>query len=92
MGFSKFGLNQIAHTGTVDGAAYKVHTYHSNDTIAQIETDGYFDSYEQQFTLGKGDILFVIADLDGTPAFHAYRVTRTAGDIALTQMVATADS
>ncbi|MGB3626024.1 MAG: hypothetical protein WA989_09350 [Henriciella sp.] len=64
--------------------------YKTDDTKAQVETNGYFDAAAEHFTEGVGDVLEVITDADGTPVLHTYLVTRTAGGIALTLSVATA--
>jgi hypothetical protein len=63
----------------------KMHFYVTNDDRAAVETNGYFDTAAERFQ--TGDIIFCSMDLDGTPAFAAYGIVRTAGDIALTRFV-----
>lgn len=68
--------------GSGDGSVKKMHMYVSNDDVATVETDGYFDTAYEQFQ--TGDIINCSLDIDGTPARKDYVVVRTAGDIALT--------
>jgi hypothetical protein len=42
-------------------------SYRSNDTAAVIDTAGYFNNGADQ--LNVGDVIYVSADEDGTPAF-----------------------
>ncbi len=84
------GLRSINAGGTIEDATAEggsvtanIFHYITNDDEAAIETDGYFDDAYKYFNHGGTDMIFVTADRNGTPAFLAYGVTRTAGDIAL---------
>jgi hypothetical protein len=92
MGFLKENLRRYAEGGSIADTTYGAITvgmYHliTNDTIAQVETDGYLDAAAAYFTEGGGDHLIVCADRDGTPATKAYYVKRVGGDVALTPEV-----
>lgn len=63
----------------------KLWHYITNDTLAAVATNGYFDSYDENFQ--TGDIVFVTADVDGTLAGEVYTMTVTEGDVALTKFV-----
>lgn len=46
---------------------YKVYMYWTNDTIATLITDGYFDGSYGYKTLNAGDVIIAMTDMDGTP-------------------------
>lgn len=76
-------------TGAYDGEkSYGIFHAVTNDTAAEVETNGYLDQYADSFTEGTGDILHCVNDQDGTARLRTYLVTRTGSDIALSLSVA----
>lgn len=71
--FSFVGLRRIAHGGAAGSTPVGIFSYATNHTIAEIEAADFFLPAYQQ--LAAGDIMFVAADLDGTPKFKSYQVT-----------------
>ena len=90
MALSKFGFGTVGHSGALGGISRKLHFYATNDSRAQVETNGYFDAVAEQFNEGKGDVIIVSYANGGTNGVTMYSVNRTAGDIALTLSIATA--
>ncbi|PZQ48891.1 MAG: hypothetical protein DI551_00745 [Micavibrio aeruginosavorus] len=70
-------------TGALSG-----HDYVSNDTKAQIETAGYFNTVRK--FVRKGDSVLVTGDIDGTPfiTMYIFSSVPTSGDILVTEMAA----
>lgn len=58
-------LTKLAVVAQAGG--YKVYMYQTNDTIAAVITDGYFDGTYGHKTLNAGDVIIAMCDLDGTP-------------------------
>ena len=72
-------------TGSGSKGGVKVGTYSSSDTIAAIETDGYFDDKLVSTTLNTGDFLMVYSSAaTATGGWKIYGVTVTGTDVALT--------
>lgn len=90
MALDKFAFGTLGHSGSLGGAVRKCHFYATNDTPAQVETNGYFDAVADQFTPGKGDVIIVSHTNSGTNGVRTYSVNRSGGDIALTRGDATA--
>lgn len=89
MASKKAQLQRIENGGVIGSVQCGLYMLVTNDAEAAIETDAYLDDDAERFPEGASSILLVIADRDGTPAFLAYGVTRTAGDIALTPVKGT---
>ena len=89
MASKKAQLQRIGPAGQLGTVECGLYCLVTNDNESAIETDGYLDDDYERFPEGASAILLVIADRDGTPAFLAYGVTRTAGDIALTAVKGT---
>ncbi len=63
----------------------------TNDTAADVQTSGYFNSFVAQLQLG--DVIIAALDLDGTPAGRMYLVTaKSATAITVAPFQATAIS
>lgn len=72
-------------TGSGSKGAVKCATYSTSDTIATIETDGYFDDLLVSTTLNTGDFLMVYSSaVTATGGWTIYGVTVTGTDVALT--------
>lgn len=75
----------IANGGTLsvgDGSSKRIHHYVTNDTLATVAAADYFITEYTRLTVG--DIIFVSADLDGTPATQQYMVlTSAVGGVTL---------
>jgi len=69
--------------GDSPGNVQMIYSYRTNDTTGDVETDGYFDGVLND-GLKLGDVIFVVSDEDGTPAFNAYVVTSGGADVAIT--------
>jgi len=71
--FDKTQLRRFSSNILASGV--KVHwlTYATNDTLAELTTDGYFNAARDALT--KSSIIFAVADVDGTPNFAIVRVT-----------------
>lgn len=89
MASKKAQLQRVGDAGVISTTQCGLFCLVTNDAEAAIETDGYLDDDYERFPQGASAILLVIADRDGTPAFLAYGVTRTDGDIALTPVKGT---
>jgi hypothetical protein len=84
MAFNADGLQVMGDNATIGtglGSIRRVWFYVTNDTRAQVETDGYFD--DKSADMQTGDIILVSYDNDGTEGHKSYTVTKTSGDIAL---------
>lgn len=84
MAFNSDGLQVMgdnATIGTGDGSIRRVWFYVTNDTLAQVETDAYFDAASEK--MQTGDIIVVSFDNDGTEGHKSFTVTKTTGDIAI---------
>jgi len=62
---------------------YKVYQYPTNDTIAVVLTNGYFDGTYGYKTLNAGDIILAQTDLDGTPYPCLLNVTVGGADVTV---------
>jgi hypothetical protein len=85
MAFNSNGLQVIGDMGSIStgaGSVKRLYGYSTNDTRAQVETDGYFDDLSTK--LNTGDVLIIGFDVDGTEGVSFYMVTQSTGDIALT--------
>ena len=69
MAFSRTGFRVVAFGGAISASSppLKVALYASNDTLAAIVTDNYFDTLVKE--LAVGDQIMISADLDGTPDY-----------------------
>lgn len=90
MALDKFGLGILGFSGTLGGLVRKRHFYATNDSLAAVTTDGYFDPVAEQFTPGKGDVIEIAYALSGTAGVRTYVVNRNGTDITLTLSIATA--
>lgn len=61
-----------AYAGAVGGTAIREHRYATNDTKAQIQVAGYFNTLRDRGLIGLGDIVIVAGDRDGTPFLSSY--------------------
>ncbi len=76
MAFDRKGLFRVSHLGSVGtgaGSVKSLHTFHTNDDAATVETAGYFNDQVKQFALG--DIILAVLDLDGTMVMKSYVVS-----------------
>ena len=81
-----------AGTATLKGAP-SIWTYATNDTLADVNTSGYFNDLTS--TLNVGDFIYAACDLDGTPApAILYVVSNTGGvvDVADGTAITTTDT
>ena len=91
MAFTSENLNLVA--GSKAGNAPQIWTYKSNDLAADIDGSGYFNSVAG--LLKVGDLMYIHADADSTPAFGLAVVTSNTGtvvDITNLTTVGTIDS
>lgn len=61
------------------GDGRSIWSYRSNDTAAVIDSAGYFNNAADQ--LNVGDIIYVSADEDGTPAYGHMIVNANNGSV-----------
>lgn len=56
-------------------AGVKIHwfTYATNDTLAEVTTDGYFNAARDALT--KSSVILAVVDVDGTPNLVSLKVT-----------------
>ncbi|RMD97812.1 MAG: hypothetical protein D6816_17015 [Bacteroidetes bacterium] len=86
MAFERRDLVELASAGTGVGTTggqrfFRLWAYATDDTVAAVTTAGYFaaaGSATGDGKLSEGDLIYVQADLDGTPAFGLYRVSDAA--------------
>lgn len=86
MAFDRKGLGLLGDRGSIGvgpGSVKRTWSYHTNDALSVVATNGYFDVMAQN-GFNHGDIIMVSADLDGTPAGEIYVAAVTEGDVALT--------
>lgn len=78
---------QRYHETHFGGGYINWHHYATNDTKAELLTDGYFNASVD--ALRVGDIIEAMVDADGTPAFARTRVTAaTAGsDVTVVELL-----
>ena len=75
MAFSSTGFN--THGASKSGNAPSIHTYSTTDTIADVNTAGYFNAI---VTLLKvGDIIFCYTSSGGTPVMSIVWVNSNSG-------------
>jgi len=87
MAFTESGLALVKQGAALAaGSVNRIWHYVTNDTKAQVETDGYFDGQAEK--MATGDLIIVAYDLDGTMSGRIYAVTKTTGDVALTGVTA----
>lgn len=77
MAFNATGLNLVA--GSKAGNAPQIWTYKSNDLAEDIDGSGYFNSVAG--VLKVGDLMYIHADADSTPAFGLAVVTSNTGTV-----------
>lgn len=90
MSFNSDGLQVAGDNSTIGsgpGSIRRLWFYVTEDTKAQVETDGYFDAIAAR--MNTGDVIIVSFDVDGTVGTRTYAVTATTGDIALTAAATT---
>lgn len=81
---SLLGDNAVVGSGPL--GVKRTWAYHTNDALAEVAADGYFDSLAQS-KVRHGDIILVAADLDGTPQGQLFVAVVTPGDVALTAFI-----
>ena len=77
MAFTKENLNLVA--GSKAGNAPQIWTYKSNDLAGDIDASGYFNDVAG--LLKVGDLMYIHADADSTPAFGLAVVTSNTGTV-----------
>lgn len=77
MPFAADGFN--THGASKSGNAPSVHTYSTADTIADVNTTGYFNSLAS--LLRVGDIIFCYTSTGGTPAMSIVWVNSNTGSV-----------
>jgi hypothetical protein len=77
MPFAADGFN--THGASKSGVAPSVHTYSTADTIADVNTTGYFNALAP--LLRVGDIIFVYSGVGGTPAMNIVWVNSNTGTV-----------
>ena len=77
MAFSKDGLMLVA--GSKAGNAPQMWTYKTNDLATEVDGSGYFNAVAS--ILKVGDVIYVHADADSTPAFGFHVVTSNTGGV-----------
>lgn len=83
MAYSVTGLMLVA--GSKAGNAPQVWTYKSNDLAEDIDGSGYFN--DASSILKVGDLMYIHADADSTPAFGLAVVTsNSAGVVDITNL------
>ncbi|MBL4768012.1 MAG: hypothetical protein JKY94_09910 [Rhodobacteraceae bacterium] len=63
--FKKRALTRFAVSPYADNSKICAYFYGTNDTAAEIITAGYWNDARDQ--LNPGDVIFAMADIDGTP-------------------------
>lgn len=103
MAFNQDGLKLIAPGGTIaatypdSGTTRNVYHYITNDDLATVLADAYFDGVASDPLLA-GDIILASVDIDGSPQAVALAVTVGGSDVtvqlsdSLVQTLATAQS
>lgn len=87
MAYNLDGWKRYASLGSIgngSGSTKSIYAYHSNDTLAVIEGSGYFNSLIND--LSVGDLVDVMADLDGTPQQRRYFVSSVTTNVALSRV------
>lgn len=79
-------LKRISDGPVLGGVTRGIFVLLTNDAKAVVDAANYLDDDAHRFTEGKGDILIVGIDLDGTASCGIYVVARAAGVITLTPM------
>jgi hypothetical protein len=69
-----FDISGLALIGGVKGSTPQVWAYKTNDTVATVDTAGYFDNGSTTNTgarnlLAKGDLIYVWSEADTTGAY-----------------------
>lgn len=77
-------LQRVGSGAKVGTKTYGVYHYITEDAVAAVATNAYFDALAERFTEGVGDIIHVVHTAAGVAGLRSYLVTRTAGDIAIT--------
>lgn len=85
MAFDKTGLNLVA--GSKAGNAPQIWTYKSNDLANAIDASGYFNDVAA--LLKVGDLMYIHADADSTPAFGLAVVVSNTGTVVDTTNLTT---
>ncbi len=65
------------------GNGKKVYLYQTNDTHANLITDGYFDALYPYINLEVGDLIIALVDMDGTPYIYEYGVSVGGADVTV---------
>ena len=65
-------------TATLKGAP-SVWSYATNDTLATLNTAGYFNGVAKH--LGVGDLIYCVCDTDGTPTPALFYVNANSGSV-----------
>ena len=77
-----FKLDQIQHGTLPSGQAPAIHTYYTEDSLADVEGANYFDAVSEHFDEDV-DLLLVVANVDATTEVAIYRPTVSAGSVTL---------
>lgn len=77
MAFSSTGFNTASANKA--GNAPSIHTYSTTDTIADVNTSGYFNTIAS--ILKVGDIIFCFTSTGGTPANSIVWVNSNSGTV-----------
>lgn len=77
-------LKRIADSAVLGGVTRGIFILLSNDTKAVIEAANYLNDDAFRFSAGKGDLLMVAIDLDGTASLGMYLVSVASGVVTLT--------
>lgn len=80
-------LDSIGAIGTGPGNVRKLFGYNTNDTKAQVETAGYFNTIISAYDglVAVGDALIVSGDSDGTPFISIYVFDTVTADVTITE-------
>lgn len=72
MALDKLALKRISSAELAAGVKVHFMTYATNDTLAEVTTDGYFNNARD--SLSKSSIINAVVDVDGTPNFVTLKV------------------
>jgi hypothetical protein len=68
--------------GSGNGSVARIWHYKTNDLMSSVDDSGYFNDATN--LLAKGDMIFVSADVDGTPAINGFVVDSATGAATVT--------
>lgn len=73
MALDKTALQRFSSNLLAGGVKIHWFTYATNDTLAEVTTDGYFNNVRD--ALSKGSMIYAVVDVDGTQNHAQLRVT-----------------